>query len=235
MHQIGRLIKHAIPTIENMNVVFKVFLFLHILGGTVGLLSGLINILRTKGDKKHQSIGRVFFMSMLTTGVTSLVLAFLHSNHFLMMVGVFTLYMVISGQRYLKLKQSDKIEPKLIEWTITLLLLVAGLLFLGIGFVAIVKSNLFGIVYLSFGGLGLLFVLQDFKNYNDKTTIKNTWLIGHLQRMTGSFIASFTAFLVVNAKYFPEQIPSFVYWLLPTIILTPLIIKWSRKYEISKK
>jgi uncharacterized membrane protein YbaN (DUF454 family) len=52
--------------------------------------------------------------------------------------------------------------------------------------------------------------------------------------MTGGFIAALTAFLVVNAKYFPEQIPGFVYWLLPTIIFTPLIITWSSKYEVKK-
>jgi uncharacterized membrane protein YbaN (DUF454 family) len=50
--------------------------------------------------------------------------------------------------------------------------------------------------------------------------------------MTGAFIASATAFLVVNAKYFPDIIPGFVYWLLPTIIFTPLIVKWSKKYQI---
>jgi len=53
--------------------------------------------------------------------------------------------------------------------------------------------------------------------------------------MTGSFIAAMTAFLVVNATYFPDQIPSFICWLLPTVTLTPLIVKWNGQYEIKKK
>ena len=218
-----------------MNIIFKVFLILHIVGGSVGLLSGLLNIIRKKGDKNHKLIGKLFFVSMLIVGASSLVLSFLHPNYFLFMVGVFTLYMVSSGQRYLNHKQQDKLESKLIDWTITISMLFAGLLFIGIGILTIIKPNLFGLVFITFGSLGLLFVRQDFKNYNDTTTIKNYWLIGHLQRMTGGFIAALTAFLVVNAKYFPEQIPSYVYWLLPTIILTPLIIKWSGKYEVKKK
>jgi uncharacterized membrane protein len=218
-----------------MDIIFKVFLSLHIVGGSVGLLTGMLNLIRQKGDKKHKLIGKLFFVSMLTAGTSSLVLSCLHPNYFLFMVGVFTLYLVGSGQRYLKIKQQNKHDSKLMEWTITILMLLAGLLFVGIGILTIIKSNLFGLVFIIFGSLGLLFVRQDFKNYNDKTTIKNYWLIGHLQRMTGGFIAALTAFLVVNAKYFPEQIPSFVYWLLPTFILTPLIVKWSRKYEVKKK
>lgn len=218
-----------------MNVIFNIFLVLHIAGGSVGLLTGLINILRKKGDKNHRLIGKIFFVSMLTAGVSSLVLAYLHPNYFLFMVGVFTLYMVSSGQLYLKHKQQNKPNSKRIEWTITILMLLAGLLFVGIGTLTIIQSNLFGLVFVTFGCLGLLFVRQDFKNYNGNSTIKNYWLVGHLQRMTGGFIAALTAFLVVNAKYFPNQIPSFLYWLLPTIILTPMIIKWSRKYEIKKK
>jgi len=218
-----------------MNIIFKAFLILHIIGGSVGLLAGTINIIRKKGDKNHKRIGKIFFISMLTAGTSSLVLSYLHPNYFLFMVGVFTLYMVGSGQRYLKHKQQNNLDSKRIEWTTTILMLLAGLLFVVMGILRIIESNLFGLVFITFGGLGLLFVRQDFKNYNDKSTIKNYWLMAHLQRMTGGFIAALTAFLVVNAKFFSEQIPSLVYWLLPTIIITPLIIKWSRKYKVYKK
>ena len=73
---------------------------------------------------------------------------------------------------------------------------------------------------------------QDFLKFTNKASIKNYWLIGHLQRMTGAFIASMTAFLVVNATYLSDTIPGFVYWLLPTTVFTPLIIKWSKKHQV---
>ena len=218
-----------------MNLAFKVFLILHIISGSVGLLFGLLNILRPKGDKSHRQIGKIFFLSMLVAGISSLVLSLIHPNYFLFMVGVFTLYMVGSGQRYLSHKQHDKIHSKGIDWVLTIFMLIAGVLFVGIGILTILKSNLFGIVFITFGCLGLLFVWQDIHNFNGKSAIKNYGLICHLQRMTGGFIAALTAFIVVNAKCFPEQIPGFVYWLLPTIIFTPLIIKWSSKYEVKKK
>src|SRR5690606_9577998 len=147
-----------------------------------------------------------------------------------------TVYMVGTGNRYLRLKMLNKNQkPKIIDWTLTLSMLLAGVLFMGLGTLNLLHSNFFGLVFITFGFLGLLFVRHDFKNYNGKSNIINYWLSEHLQRMIGAFIVSSTAFLVVNAKYLPNYIPIMVYWLLPTIILTPLIIKWARKYEVKKK
>ncbi len=153
-----------------MYIIFKVFLSLHIVGGSIGLLSGVLNIMLQKGDKNHKIIGKIFFVSMLITGTSSLAISYLHSNYFLFMVGVFTLYMVVSGKIYLKHKQRDILDSKAIEWTITILMLLAGLMFICIGILTIIQSNLFGLVFITFGSLGLLFVRQDFKNYNNITT-----------------------------------------------------------------
>jgi uncharacterized membrane protein len=215
-----------------MALTFKIFLVLHIIGGSIGLTTGVINLLRKKGDQKHKLTGKIFYISMLAAGFSSLILAYLHPNYFLFMVGIFTLYMIGSGQRYLKHKQPDKMHAMHVEWIITIIMLLSATVFIGIGILKALKSDLFGIVFLTFGSLGLLFVLQDFVNFRGKSRLKNYWLIGHLQRMTGGFIAASTAFLVVNAKYLPHQIPDFIYWLLPTIIFTPLIIQWSRRYGV---
>ena len=88
-----------------MEMLFKVLLMLHIIGGGVGLLSGTINIIRKKGDKKHKLTGKFFMYGMLLSGLSALVLSVMHPNYFLFIVGVFTLYMVGTGERYLFLKQ----------------------------------------------------------------------------------------------------------------------------------
>ena len=77
-----------------MIIAFKIFLIIHIAGGSAGLITGLINIIQNKGGKRHKLIGRVFYFSMLMAGFSSLVLSCLHPNHFLFMVGLFTFYMV---------------------------------------------------------------------------------------------------------------------------------------------
>jgi uncharacterized membrane protein YjdF len=49
--------------------------------------------------------------------------------------------------------------------------------------------------------------------------------------MTGAYIASLTAFAVVNT---PNRL-SFLPWLLPAIIIVPLIIKWTKKYKMKQQ
>jgi uncharacterized membrane protein YhaH (DUF805 family) len=98
-----------------------------------------------------------------------------------------------------------------------------------------VNQNNFGIVLLIFGILALRFTKTDIENYRGKARVKNYWLLVHLQRLTGAYIAAITAFLVVNAKYAPVELPPVLVWLLPTAILLPLIIMWSKRYKIEVK
>jgi uncharacterized membrane protein len=215
-----------------MDIVFKTFLTLHIIGGSVGLFTGTINLIREKGDRKHKLIGKIFAFSMLTAGFSSLVLSIIHPNYFLFMIGVFTLYLVGTGNRYVYLKMLGiNQRPAILDWAITGCMLLAGLLFIGLGIRNVVAQNSFGIVFIVFGALGLRFVQTDVTNYRGTSKEKNYWLLAHLQRMTGGYIAAITAFLVVNSKYSPINLPSAVFWLLPTVILTPLIIAWKRKYQ----
>ncbi len=216
-----------------MDILFKSFLTLHIIGGSVGLFTGTINLVRNKGGKKHKLIGKVFVYSMLTAGISSLLLSIFHPNYFLFMVGAFTIYLVGTGNRYIYLKMlgSDQ-RPTVLDWAITVGMLLAALLFIGLGVKHLLAHNNFGIVFIVFGVLGLRLVNTDFGNYRGKLKAKNYWLLVHLQRMTGAYIAAITAFLVVNAKYSPVALPSAMVWLLPTIILIPLIIVWTKKYKV---
>lgn len=216
-----------------MESIYNVSLILHIVSGAVGLLTGFVNIFRKKGDKNHKLVGKLFSYSMLTTGFTSLLLSVIHPNYFLFIVGVFTLYLVGTGYRYIYFKmRNNDAKPKSLDYLITYTMLITGALFSIFGIWNIIYSNFFGIVFLMFGGISLGFVRADLKNYKGTSNVKNFWLTAHLQRMTGAFIAALTAFLVVNAKYFPDFIPLAFFWMLPTAILVPFIVKWSRKYKI---
>jgi uncharacterized membrane protein len=217
----------------NIDFIFLMCLALHIAGGAIGLLTGLYNIIRNKGGKQHRAVGRIFVYAMLTAGSTSLILAVLHPNYFLFIVGVFTLYMVGTGYRYMRLRDRSKL-PAAMDWVLAIVMAVAGVVFIGLGLRSLLQGVMFGLVFMTFGFFGLVFVKQDVDNYRGRARAVNFWLLSHLQRMTGAFIASLTAFLVVNAKYMPAALPSYVYWLLPTLVLVPFIIRWSRRYEIRK-
>jgi uncharacterized membrane protein len=215
-----------------MDTLFKILLAFHILGGTVGLTCGLINIIRKKGDTTHKLVGKGFLYGMLTAGFMSFALSIMHPNAFLFMVGILTVYTVGTGQRYLSLKNlGNGQKPLLIDWALTIMMLIGGIAFVGIGINNIIHGNNFGVVFIAFGGLGLRNVKHDFNYYRGIIDFKNYWLVQHIGRMSGGFIASVTAVLVVNNKYF-TFIPDILLWLLPTILIVPLIVYWSKKIAI---
>jgi uncharacterized membrane protein len=215
-----------------MNSLFTFLLIIHIAAGAIGLITGTINLINRKGDRLHKRIGFVFTYAMIAAGISAIILSILHPNYFLTMVGVFTIYMVSTAYRYIRLRLTEvDNDPKAFDWLLTVSMGLAGLLFISLGVKTLMASHTFGIVYIVFGLISLLFVRTDIKNYRGKAAHRNYWLLAHLQRMTGGYIAALTAFLVVNSDYFPSMIPGVVLWLLPTAVLTPLIILWSRKYE----
>ncbi|MFA7273863.1 MAG: hypothetical protein WC044_08340 [Crocinitomicaceae bacterium] len=217
-----------------MDNLFHFFLIVHIFAGAIGLFFGTINILRKKGDPTHQWMGKLFLYGMLTVGVSAFVLSILHPNYFLFIVGVFTFYMAATGNRYLSLKELNTTQkPKWVDWVLSIFMLLFGFTFVLFGSYHLTKSNPFGLVFIVFGLIGLRMVQRDLKNYRGKIEITNYWLIAHLQRMIGAYIAAITAFLVVNSQYFP--LPGFVLWLLPTGILVPLIVVWTKKYTVLLK
>lgn len=61
--------------------------------------------------------------------------------------------------------------------------------------------------------------------FSAKKRESREWLQQHISGMLGSYIAMTTALLVVNARNIPgnEHVPGIVFWILPTIIGSPLV------------
>ena len=208
-----------------MEIVFKILLVIHIIAGSIGLLAGTINIIRPKGDKPHRLVGKYFFYGMIINAVAGFIISVLHPNVFLLMIAVFSFYMTATGQRFLSLRRIDKgQEPKRLDWMLTLLMILFAIGFILYGFYLLANDRYFGIVLLVFGAISLLMAKKDIAIYNGKIAFRNYWLLLHIQRMTGAYIAAFTAFLVVNNTH----LPAIIAWLGPTIIFTPLIFYWSK-------
>lgn len=211
-----------------MELTFKVFLFIHIFSGTIGLLSGTLNMINKKGNKLHKQIGLFFFYGMLINGISALVVAGIHFNIFLFIVGVFSIYMVSTAQRFLYLRGIHTGQkPKNGDWIVTYSMLLFGLFFMIYGGALVAFSKNFGIVLLVFGIISLLMVKQDIAIYRGNIKNTNYWLLIHIGRMVGAYIASITAFLVVNNTI----LPGLVVWLAPGVLLTPLIFYWINKYK----
>ena len=185
-----------------MEYYFKVILIIHIVFGSIGLITGTINIIRKKGDKPHFLVGKLFLISMIINAVAGFIMSIMHNNIFLLIVAVFSFYMVCTGQRILSLKNLLKNQkPKIIDYLLTLGMLLFGIGFIIYGSLMLLNHNNFGIVLLVFGLISIFMVRTDLKLYKGVTKYKNYWLLIHLQRMIGAYIASVTAFIVTNDNY----------------------------------
>ena len=210
---------------------YSLFLAIHIFFGSIGLFSGSLNLFLKKGGKRHRRVGRIFVFSMIATSIFALILSILKFNFFLLIIGIFTIYLVGTGQRYLFLKKLNQDEkPKLIDWILTGVMGVIGIVFMGWGVFLLSNEKSMGWALLLFGLIGLFRVRKDIENYSGKSKKRQYWLRAHVVRIVGAYTASMTAFLVVNQSVFPKFIPEVIYWVLPTFVLTPLIVYWIRKF-----
>ncbi len=204
--------------------IFDLLLATHIFGGGLSLLLGMIILFLKKGNRPHVLLGNIYFSAMLIAALVAIPMCYLHPNYFLFVISIFTSYMLLTGRRSLGKTTLDKVNP--IDWALTGTMLIFGFAFITLGISATISVNYFGVVLVVFGGISLVFVYQDYINFTGKSKFKNFWLTAHIQRMIGSYVASITAFLVVNNTV----LPTVLVWLLPTVLLVPLIIKWTRKF-----
>ena len=214
-------------------VIIQLFLYLHIVTGGISLLTGLFNIIRRKGDGLHKRIGRIFFISSIIMSLSALLLSWLNPNAMLFIIGIFTFYMTMTGQRAIRKKAIHKEESK-IDWVFAIGMFLTVVVFFVLGVKNLLQQNMMGIVFIAFGLIGLLFVRTDLRVLRNQSRFVNPGMLNHIQRMTGSFIASCTAFLVVNFSNLPFSFPPVIAWLLPTAILVPFIFRWSNQRGIVK-
>jgi hypothetical protein len=76
-----------------------------------------------------------------------------------------------------------------------------------------------------FGFIAISLGYMDFRSYRNKSAIGKQRIARHLTNMLAGTIAVITAVLVTNLSIEPV----FILWILPTIIIFPLIFWWNRK------
>ncbi len=100
-------------------------LIVHILGGTVGLVSGTAAMCFRKGSFRHMLAGRVFVASMLTMGVFAVYLAITRHQPNNIGGGILTVY--LTGTAWLTARRRDG-ETSRFDWVALLIPLTNGIL-----------------------------------------------------------------------------------------------------------
>lgn len=210
-----------------LDPIAQYIIYIHATLGAIALLTGSLAMIFKKGSKQHKASGLIFYRS-LGLGATLAILISLIPSHyspFMFAIGIFTLYLILSGYKALRFKK--KVESLLYDKIVSISMLITSV---GMILIPLLTNGSFNIVLTVFGGIGLFSAIRDFRLYKNPEQLKKLWLRLHLGNMMGAYIASFTAFLVIN-----QFLAELISWLGPTLIGTAYIIFWNRKIAGSKK
>lgn len=131
----------------NLEKLLSLILVLHIAGGTIALISGLISMLSAKGGHLHKLAGKIYFWGMTAVFMGALIIATSRKLDFLLMVAFFSYYMTVRGYRILSLKKLHQgQQAATLDWMILLISGIFVITLFGWGIWALISGASIGIV-----------------------------------------------------------------------------------------
>ena len=202
--------------------MIQILLPIHILAGIIALSCAAISVSSEKGKKIHILSGRTYFWCMVVIFLTAIPMSIISSNVFLFLIAIFSFYLAFAGMRFAR---NRKGVATILDWIAVCLMIFSGLGMWILAVIFFLNSNTQYIVLLVFGFLSIALGYADFRSYKNNSPTGKERISRHLTNMMGGTIAVITAVLVVNPPFEPE----WVWWVLPTVLITPVIFWWNFK------
>jgi len=213
-----------------MNSLITTLRVIHISAGMLALGLAPVAMLTVKGGQAHRRWGKIYFWAMAVVASTAVILALWRPQIFLALLAVFSFYMAFTGYRALSRKRPNQGQgPAAIDWAAALVTFAVSAALVVLGLIRPGPSwQRLGVVPVVFGVLGMILAGLDIRKFVRPPADRNAWWFAHMAGMLGSYIATVSAFSVVNFTFLPIA----VRWLWPTVIGTPLIALWITYYKI---
>jgi hypothetical protein len=102
---------------------YSPMLLLHIVSGTLGMLSGFVAVFLRKGSREHGIAGNIFVITMLSLGTTGAYMAVLKSQPANILGGLFTFYLVATAWLTARRKDGNR---RMLDWSLLAVIFVIG-------------------------------------------------------------------------------------------------------------
>lgn len=229
---------------------YSPILLVHILGGTLGLVSGTAAVVFRKGSRKHIWAGRVFVGAMLTMSAGATYLAIVKHQNSNITGGILTFYLIMTA--WLTARRRDG-ETSRWDWVAMLIPLTVGLLswMAGINTLRSGRTSQDGVpVGMTFfmGTVCLLAATGDVRMLVGGGVSGAKRLARHLWRMCyGLFIAAGSFFLgganrplrllssVGIGQHLPAGLFNLGLYLVLTIAPLVLLVFWMIRVRVAKR
>ena len=197
-------------------------LLIHIAAGAVALAAAAIALSTAKGRVHHVRAGRVYSAAMAVVCVTALPLAVLGADVVLLLVAVFSFYLVFAGWRFAR-NASGRPQP--VDWAAAAVMGLTGLGMWGHGVALFARGHSQWVAMAVFGFIAVALGVADLRHHRASPLPARQRIARHLTNMLAGTIATVTAVVVVNV----DTRPAWLAWLLPTLVITPVIVWWNRR------
>ena len=199
-----------------------ILLSIHILAGTIALLCAALAVSSEKGKKFHVLSGRTYFWCMVGIFLTAIPMSIIKNNVFLFLIAIFSFYLAFAGKRFATNRKGIATPA---DWIAIGLMVLSGLGMLALAIFFFTNNNSQYITLFVFGFIALALGYGDYKSYKIKAVTGKERIARHLTNMMAGTISVTTAVLVVNVSIEPV----WIWWLLPTVMITPIIFYWNIK------
>ena len=194
----------------------------HIFAGCISLIAAVFAVVSSKGKQAHILAGRTYFWGMAVIFLTAIPMSISSSNVFSFLIAIFSFYLAYAGMRFARNRTGT---ANLFDWVAVGLMVFSSLAMWFLALVYFMNNNSQYITLTVFGFIAISLGYMDFRSYRNKSAIGKQRIARHLTNMLAGTIAVITAVLVTNLSIEPV----FILWILPTIIISPLIFWWNRK------
>ena len=156
---------------------------------------------------------------------TAIPMSIISTNIFLSLIAIFSFYLAFAGMRFVR---DRKGVAATFDWIAVGLMISSGVGVWILAAIYFLNSNTQYIVLFVFGFLAIVLGCADIRSYKNESASGKERISRHLTNMMGGTIAVLMAALVVNPPFEPE----WVWWVFPTMLITPVIFWWN--FEILK-
>lgn len=208
--------------------------FLHILTGTVALISGALSFAVTKGSNLHKKFGLAFVLSMIVMTISGALLAFLATEKLNMVAGLVTFYLVVTAYLTVHPPKNNALIIHSIFMTLGFAIgvyaIYTGLTALNNGLSSIDGNPVQAIIV--FGAISLLAAALDIRVIA-KGRLKHKWqLVRHVWRIGFAMLIATASFFLGQSQVIPDAMRNIYTLAGPVLLVLCLTAYWVIRVSI---
>ncbi|WP_299951180.1 hypothetical protein [Hyphomonas sp. BRH_c22] len=201
---------------------------LHLLMGTLAVISGAGALAAAKGRRLHRMAGNLFFGAMLLLIASGLYFSVTRSILFTFFLSVMAFYLLSSGWATV-MRREGKTER--FELANCLFILIAGASALGLGLTETIRgaplqSDVSSAAFFILAALAVLFGAQDVAVIRRGGCTGKHRIARHLWRMCLSLFIAVTIFFLGNNDVLPEVLRTPFFLTSPIVAVLALMVFW---------